>query len=152
MSTVLGIAGLGVSIASGIVSGIQGARTNNLLAEIEASTRYTWLAVGGSGTAIAQMAQNLWAWAQNSDKLFWGVWEPLLTGISANTDSMVVLLSQIASSKGGAGGGAGINITVNGPLVQVSGSGQSADAIAAAVMRAIPTQLKRYTNSFAPAY
>lgn len=152
MSTVLGIAGLGVSIASGIVSGIQGARTNDLLAEIEASTRYTWLAVGGSGTAIAQMAQNLWAWAQNSDKLFWGVWEPLLTGISANTDSMVALLSQIAGAKGGTGGGGGMSITVNGPLVQVDGNGQSADAIAAAVMRAIPTQIKRYTNSFAPVY
>jgi len=150
MSTVLGIAGLGVSIASGIVSGIQGARTNNLLAEIEASTRYTWLAVGGSGTAIAQMAQNLWAWAQNSDKLFWGVTEPLLTGMSANLDDIAGAVSAMHGASVSSGGG--MTITVNGPLVQVSGSGQSADAIAAAVMRAIPTQLKRYTNSFAPAY
>jgi tape measure domain-containing protein len=150
MSTVLGIAGLGVSIASGIVSGIQGARTNNLLAEIEASTRYTWLAVGGSGTAIAQMAQNLWAWAQNSDKLFWGVTEPLLTGMSANLDDIAGAVSAMHGASVSSGGG--MTITVNGPLVQVSGSGQSADAIAAAVMRAIPTQIKRYTNSFAPVY
>ncbi len=41
LSSVLGIANVAVSALSGIVQGIQGARTNNLLGEIEISTRQT---------------------------------------------------------------------------------------------------------------
>jgi hypothetical protein len=44
-----------------------------------------------------------------------------------------------------------MTITVNGPLVQVQGGGDP-NAIASAVMKAIPTQLKKYTSAFAPSY
>lgn len=149
-SSVVGIVGaVGAigSMVSGIIGNFQMSGMNKTLDLIEASTRYTWLAVGGSGTAIAQMAQNLWAWAQNSDKLFWGVWEPLLTGISANTDDMVGLLGQIAATKGGTGGGGATNVT-NNFYIQAS----DPQAVADEVARRLPASVKRFSNAFSAAY
>lgn len=53
LSGIANIANLGVSIASGIVSGIQGAHTNNLLGEIEISTR-------GSLNEALNLRRDIW--------------------------------------------------------------------------------------------
>ncbi len=110
LSSALGFAQLGVSVVSGIVSGIQGARTNNLLAEIEESTRYT----KGYLYGLIGEAQKWWPKIDMIQNYLWTVQEALLTGISSSMDFVVIALADIRNAaKGGGNSNTTNNVTIN---------------------------------------
>jgi len=134
---------------SSIIGNFQMMGMNKTLDLIEASTRYTWLSVGSGPASISEMMKNLWAWAQVQEKNFWSVSLPLWTSMTASLEDIAYAVTAMRGLQ--VSGGSGMTITVNGPLVQVQGGGDP-NAIASAVMKAIPTQLKKYTSAFAPSY
>ena len=142
------ITGAATAVSS-IIGNFQMAGMNKTLDLIEASTRYTWLSVGSGPASISEMMKNLWAWAQVQEKNFWSVSLPLWTSMTASLEDIAYAVTAMRGLQ--VSTGSGMTITVNGPLVQVQGGGD-ANAIASAVMKAIPTQLKKYTSAFAPSY
>ena len=142
------ITGAATAVSS-IIGNFQMAGMNKTLDLIEASTRYTWLSVGSGPASISEMMKNMWAWAQVQEKNFWSVSLPLWTSMTASLEDIAYAVTAMRGLQ--VSTGSGMTITVNGPLVQVQGGGDP-NAIASAVMKAIPTQLKKYTSAFAPSY